>query len=323
MNKSLGIYNLIDNNGINKSIKNVIDSNIDFNTYATPKGLKELRVEISSFLYSLWNYKANYKDMIITTGSQQSINIITDYLIKEDDVILIEEPTYYGAIDVFKKKKAKLVSFTISELENIIKKYSPKLIYVIPTFNNPTGYSWTSKERKEFLKIINKYNITVLEDDPYSLINFTNNNYKSLYTLNKGKNIIYLGTFSKIISPSINVGYIISNLTDTLYEYKKTSDLCTSLFNQYVVLDYLRNNNLTKVIKEKIIIYKRLLQESINALNDTYKDKIDSYTYPSGGLFYLVKFKDRFNKEEFEEANNYYINGNHSNEARINICSKL
>ena len=204
MNKSLGTYNIFDNIGINKSVKNVLKDNINFNTYTSPKGLKELRIEISNFLYRIWNYKINYNDMLITTGSQQSINIISSSLIKDGDVVLIEQPTYFGALEVFKKKNVKLVGIDIKEdgldlkeLERKVIKYSPKLIYVVPTFNNPTGYSWSNKKRREFLKIINKYNILVLEDDPYSLINFTKTNYKSLYNLNKGKNIIYLGTFSK------------------------------------------------------------------------------------------------------------------------------
>ena len=117
---------------------------------------------------------------------------------------------------MLKKRNIKLIGidlqeegFNLVELEQKIIKYSPKLIYVVPTFNNPTEYSWTDKNRKKFLQIINKYNIIVLEDDPYSLINFSKSKYKSLYNLNKGKNIIYLGTFSKLISPSINVGYVL------------------------------------------------------------------------------------------------------------------
>ena len=324
MNKSLGIYNIIDNEGINRSIKNVINSNVNFNTYTSPKGLKELRIEISNFLHRLWNYMIEPSNMLITTGSQQSIKIISDAILKDGDTIIIEEPTYYGALEVFKEKNINLYGVNIKEdgidleeLEKKIIKYNPKLIYVVPTFNNPTGYSWSNKVRKKFLKIINKYNILVIEDDPYNLINFTNNKYKSLYHLNNGKNIIYLGTFSKVISPSINVGYIISNLNDILYSYKRASDLCTSLFSQYVVLDYLKNNKLEDVIKEKIVTYKQLLKKSIKDLN---KDEIEYYTKPKGGLFYLVKLKDNVNTDCID-CNKYYIDNEQKNITRINICA--
>lgn len=330
MNKSLGTYNIFDNKGINKSIENVLKSNIIFNTYTTPKGLKELRIEISRFLDRTWNYKTSYNNMIITNGSQQSINIISNSLIKDGDVVFMEEPTYFGAIDVFKKRNVKLIGIellenglNLEELERNIIQYSPKLIYVVPTFNNPTGYSWSNKNREEFLQIINRYNILVLEDDPYSFINFTKTKYKSLYNLNKGRNIIYLGTFSKLISPSINVGYILSDKVDILYSYKKSFDLCTSAFLQYVVLDYLKNNDLNKVLKLKIKKYKNLLKKSIRKLNSNYKNRIEYYSNPKGGLFYLVKFKDKISEEEFEDGSNYFITKKANNITRINICSEL
>lgn len=330
MNKSLGTYNIFDNKGINRSIENVLKSNTNFNTYTTPKGLKELRIEISKFLYRIWNYEVDYNNMLITTGSQQSINIISSSLISDGDVVFMEQPTYFGAIEVFKKRKIKLVGidlqedgFNLVELERKIIKYSPKLIYVVPTFNNPTGYSWTNKNRKEFLQIINKYNILVLEDDPYSLINFSKSKYKSLYNLNKGKNIIYLGTFSKLISPSVNIGYVLFDKVDLLYSYKKSFDLCTSTFSQYVVLDYLRNNDLNEVIKQKIKQYKVLLKKSIKKLNYNYKNRIEYYSIPKGGLFYLVKFKDKISEDEFEDGNNYFITKKANNITRINICSEL
>lgn len=330
MNRSLGIYNIIDKDGINESIKKVLNSNFDFNTYTTPKGLKELRIEISKFLNKIWEYKVNYKDMLITNGSQQSINLIAYSLLEQGDTVLIEQPTYFGAIDVFKKQKINLIGIDLYEngldlkkLEKNIIKYSPKLIYVTPTFNNPTGYSWSNKNRKDFLKIINKYNITVLEDDPYRLINFTNNKYDSLYKLNNGKNIIYLGTFSKLISPSVNVGYILSNesIINLIYSSKKSFDLCASALLQYIVLDYLKNTDLEKIIEIKIKIYKECLKKSISLLTQKYKSEIEYISKSKGGIFYLVKFKNNVDQNIFENGNNYYIDGNHTNVTRINICS--
>ena len=330
MNKSLGIYNIIDKDGINKSINNIIDNNINFNTYTTPKGLKELRIEISTFIQNLWNYSINYKNMLITNGSQQSINLIAQSILNYGDTVLLEQPTYFGALDIFKKQNINLVGINLYQdgldlamLEKEIIKHSPKLIYVTPTFNNPTGYAWTNENRKKFLKIINKYNIIVLEDDPYSFINFTNYKYNSLYKLNDGKNIIYLGTFSKLISPSINVGYILSNekIINKIYSLKKSFDLCTNTFLQYVVLDYLKNNNLEKIINNKIIHYKTLMSRSIEELNKNYSNQIEYFTNSKGGLFYLVKFKNEINEDVFESGNNYYIEHNHSNTTRINICS--
>ena len=331
-NKSLGLYNIIDTEGINKSINNVLSSGVNFNTYTSPKGLKELRIEISNFLVSVWNYNVNYKDMLITTGSQQSINLIAYSLLNEGDTVLIEQPTYFGAINTFKNRKVNLIGMDLTEdgidlnvLEDSIIKYHPKLIYVTPTFNNPTGYSWSNAYRKKFLEIINKYSILVLEDDPYSLINFTNIKYKSLYELNNGRNVIYLGTFSKYISPSINVGYILSNkiLLETIYSFKESFDLCTSLFNQLVILDYLKNNNVKNIIDNRLILYKKLLAEALKNININYAKSILNYSEIKGGMFVFLRFKGEVDNNIFENGSRYYVDKKHDNETRINICSLL
>ena len=331
-NKSLGLYNLIDSEGINKSINNVLSSGINFNTYTSPKGLKELRIQISNFLFSIWNYNVDYKNMLITTGSQQSINLIAYSLLNEGDTVLIEQPTYFGAIKTFKNRKVNLIGIDLTKdgidlnvLENNIIKYCPKLIYVTPTFNNPTGYSWSNAYRRKFLKIINKYNVLVLEDDPYSLINYTDVEYKSLYELNGGKNVIYLGTFSKYISPSINVGYILSNkiLLETIYSFKESFDLGTSLFNQLVILDYLRNNNIKSIMDNRLILYKKLLDEALRSINNNYAKSILYYSNIKGGLFIFLRFKNEIDNNIFENGSHYYVDKKHNNETRINICSFL
>lgn len=330
MNKSLGIYNLIDSEAINESIRRVVESGVDFNTYVSPKGLKDLRISIADYLENTWGYSGSYRDVMITSGSQQSINLIAYSLFKEDDVVLIEQPTYFGAIDVFKKRNIKLVGidlsedgFDLKELEDKIKEYKPKAIYVTPTFNNPTGYAWSNEARKAFLDIINMYEVLVIEDDPYSLINFTDNIYRTLYEMNNGKNVIYLGTFSKLISPAINVGYIICDdeYMSSLYFYKNSFDLCTSAFLQYVVLDYLNNNDLKTQIDLKEGVYKQLLKDSIREIEAN--NLVTSYTKSKGGLFYKVTFKKKVNTLEYENLNRFYVDGEHTHETRINICSFL
>ena len=325
-------YNLIDKENINESISRVINSNIDFNVYSTEQGILELREEIYKLLNNQWGFNCNPNNMIITTGAQQALNIIAYSLLNEGDTILIEQPTYYGAIDIFKSRKLNLVGVELQEdginltdLEEKIKKYSPKMIYVIPTFNNPTGIAWTNEKRVEFLKIINKYNLLVVEDDPYYMLNFTDYNYKSLYSLNNCKNVIYVGTFSKTISPSVNIGYILTdkNKINILSSFKKNFDLSTSTFMQYVILDYLQNYDLKALMKNRINQYIDLLQNCINKLNEKYKDEIISYSKPMGGFFFLVKFKNPVDTNIFENGNNFYLNKQHENETRINICNFL
>lgn len=322
-----GNYNIINENKIKESIQRVISNN-KFNCYSSPKGIKELRIKISELISNLWEFQINYNNMLITTGSQQSINLVTEILLKKEETIMIEQPTYYGAIRIFRNKSINMVGINITEngidlieLEKQIEKFKTKVIYVVPTFNNPTGYSWPNENRIEFLNIINKNNIIVIEDDPYSMINFTNEKYESLYKLNKGKNIIYLGTFSKLISPSVNVGYIIADneFISKIYNHKEGADLCTSLFNQYVILDYLMYNNLEKEIKLKIPLYKKNAKNIQTELIKKYGEKI-RFSKMKGGLFFLIDFVDCKVPEQFVCGSEYFIDNKHNNYSRINIC---
>ena len=106
---SSGMYNIIDEKGVRSSVLRVANSDINFNTFSSPKGLRELRMEISKLLGSCWGYSTDYQNMLITSGSQQSINLVIYTLLKEGDCVLIEQPTYYGAIDCFKKRKVELL----------------------------------------------------------------------------------------------------------------------------------------------------------------------------------------------------------------------
>lgn len=323
---------MIDKKGIEESIKRVLNSEIDCHVYSSPKGIKELREKIADFLFRIWGITIDSTNLLITTGSQQSINLVVDSILKQGDTVFLDQPTYFGAIDVFKRKNLNLVGLEVKDkgidiknLEKKITKYLPKLIYIVPTFNNPTGIAWDLETRKDFLKIINKYNIQVLEDDPYSLISYYNKTYSSLYQLNNGRNITYLGTFSKMISPAINIGYILSNTENinNIYVIKQSYDLCTSTFLQYVVLDYLEHNDLEKLMKEKGKRYLELWKENQKLLEKNYKDKIISYTKPKGGLFFHVKFNENIDREIFDNGNQFYITDGHENESRINICHLL
>lgn len=329
-NISTGNYNLINDTHLKESIGKVLVNN-QYHGYSSPKGIKELRTKISSILEGLWNLSVSPSDILITSGSQQSIYLIIDAFLKENENILIEEPTYFGAIKVLKNKKLNMIGISIEpegidliELEKKIIEEKPKWIYVIPTFHNPTGYAWQEQNRIRFLEIINRYNLFVIEDDPYSLINLSDQNYPSLYQLNQGKNIIYLGTFSKYISASINVGYILadSNILSKLYEYKESYDLCTSLFHQQVILTYLETFDLIKEVQDKIPYYKKCLNHSLEKLRKEYKDDIE-VTIPKGGLFFLVHFKKENILPLLQDKQTYFIHPRKDKYVRVNICSEL
>ena len=325
---SSGNHNLINDINLRFCIEKVLDDN-HYHGYSSPKGMKELRLQISFLLEELWKQKIDSSNMIITSGSQQSINLVIDSFLKENDTILVEQPTYFGAMKIFRSKKLNMIGIPIQEegidleeLERKIIEERPKIIYVVPTFNNPTGYAWSLENRISFLELVNRYHLLVIEDDPYSMIHFSKQEYPSLYQLNHGKNILYLGTFSKYISASINVGYIVAEKStiSMLYEYKEAYDLCTSLFHQQVILTYLQNFNLILEIEKKIPDYQKMLKKWQQKLKENYGNEIE-YTNPEGGLFFLVHKKEE--AFPFQDKQTYFIDQKKDSYIRINICSNL
>ena len=121
------------------------------------------------------------------------------------------------------------------------------------------------------------------------------------------------------------MGYILAqeDILRTIYSFKESFDLCTSLFLQYIVLDYLKNNDLLKIIKKRMVIYKKLLKKAEAFLEKEYKNNFLSYSKPKGGLFFHILFKQEVDHQVFEDGNRYYIDQNHDVETRINICSFL
>ena len=287
VSSSSGLYNLISKEEINKSISRVLNSEYDYN-YVSNKGIKELRKEIVKFV----DIKdITYHDILITNSSSESIRLIAS-LLNKHDTILVEEHTYFGAKEIFNNLGLNVIDVKLNndgidtnDLKEKIDKYNPRMIYVIPTFNNPTGITWKNNVRKEFINVIKDKNIYVIEDDPYSLLNYTNESYEKLYNLDN-KRVIYISSFSKYISPSFSVGYIIANkdILDRLY-ISKRSELGSNGFIQNVVLEYLKNNNLKELINKKVPLYKELIIKSKNYLNDNGYEIVYEI---SGGIFILV-----------------------------------
>ena len=311
---------------IKNCLKELVDTDTNLYSYVTPKGLKELRVSVANYLKNRLNMKINENNMTITSGSQQSIYLLSRILLKQDDTIISEEPTYFGAIAVFKEVGVNVLTVKIDndginldELKEKISINKPKFIYVVPTFHNPTGICWNNKVREEFLNIINKYDITVIEDDPYFELNYTDSEIKTLYELNNGKNIIYLSSFSKLICSSLNVAYILANeeTTKRLYQYKMLNDMNTSLFIQKFVNLYLNKYN----VEEDIRIKKEIYEENIKLIKEQLKDEFDNISFSNiqGGLYMTISLPNIKIKPSLYEKN--YFNEEYQNYIRINISN--
>ncbi|MDR1300696.1 MAG: PLP-dependent aminotransferase family protein [Candidatus Nomurabacteria bacterium] len=303
---------MIQEEKIKQCLRELVDTDSDIYNYATPKGLKELRVNIAKYLDKKLNSKVNENNILITSGSQQSIYLLSRVLSNQGDTIASEEPTFFGAIAVFKEIGVEVLTVEINddginlnELREKISSSHPKFIYVVPTFHNPTGISWDNTQRKDFLKIINEYGVTVIEDDPCSELNYTDDDFKTLYELNEGKNIIYLGTFSKLICPSLSVGYILADnaIIERLYEYKLLNDMNTSLFIQKFVNLYLEKYN----IVEDIAMKKAQYQKNARLIKEKLSNEFDNISFSNmrGGLFMTVNIPKSVQPTSPYDTNHY------------------
>jgi len=308
---------------IQACIKDVADSMSTFDDYATPKGSKSLRKTIAGYLGEKLCTEVSTDNLFITSGSQQSIDLLARLLINPGDTIISEEPTYFGAIGSFGMQKANVSTIGISDngvnlddLKQNIKKNDPKLIYVVPTFNNPTGISWSNDQRQEFLEIANDYDIPIIEDDPYSEFNYTGKEFNPLYRLDKTSSVVYLGTFSKIIGPGINVGYILAkqSIINALYEKKIFADMHTSPFSQAFIDNYLKNYDIKSDIVKKQKKYQKQFTLTKNSLSRTHPEIRLSNT--EGGL-YMAAFLP--NDVETDIYTTNYFDSTSQNLHRVNI----
>ena len=182
--------------------------------YSTTEGYEPLRQQIAARMKQ--NFRTNFEanEILITSGSQQALDLLGKLFIDEDDVILCESPTYLAAISVFRSYRPRFIEvptdkggMIIEELEKIIQTTRKvKLIYVIPDFQNPTGKTWPIERRQEFMKLVQRYEVPVIEDNPYGELRFENEMLPSLQSMDGKGLVICLGTFSKTFCPEMRIG---------------------------------------------------------------------------------------------------------------------
>lgn len=238
-------------------------------------------------------------DIIISSGAQQALDLISAVFINYKDKLLVEEPTYLGAKGVFKSYGALCESIrlqkdglNLKELEKKLKKTKYKFFYVIPNFQNPSSISYSVKKRKALAKLAIKYNLIVIEDDPYSYLHFKNKIKPKIYDY-APNNTIYIGSFSKILIPSLRIGYIMANseLLGKINISKQYKDLHTNLFSQYILYEYLKEFDIFEHIKILQNSYRKKCDLFYDTLKKELGNKLEIYK-PKGGMFVWVKLKD-------------------------------
>ena len=233
------------------------------------------------------------EEMLLTNGSQQALDLVGKVFLNPDDRVLVENPTYLGAIQAFNAYEARYCAVSmdasgllIEEAEKKIRNDKPKIAYLVPTFQNPSGITMGRDRRLAFLKLAQKYRLPVIEDDPYSYLRFSADVQPSLYSLAKGRGVVYLSTFSKILSPGIRLGFVIAEpeIIEQLVLAKQAADLQTNSLLQRAVYYYGKNGHLDRHIP---VITQSYLERAgiMLAAMDRYFPSPIRWIPPEGGMF--------------------------------------
>lgn len=236
----------------------------------------------------------DYDKTIIVSGSQQGIELTAKVLINEGDTVICEEPSFIGALNAFRSYGAKLAGISMDddgmnmeELEEVLKKTPHvKLIYTIPTFQNPSGKTMSLEKRIKLVELAKKYDVLIYEDNPYGEISFTGETYPTIKSFDDRGMVIYGGSFSKILAPGIRVGFLTGreDIVSKIVICKQASDVHTNVVCQNLVCGYLESFDLSNHIKKVRKLYKERCETMLEAMAKYFPECV-TYTVPKGGLF--------------------------------------
>jgi len=264
--------------------------------YATTEGYLPLREYIAARYKKRHGLDFEPGDILITTGSQQALDLIGKVLLNKGDGVVIEEPGYLGAIQAFCLYEPTFVPVTLDEdgldleqLEFALQHQNVKLIYTVPNFQNPTGRTYSKGKRSAIYELLSQHDVALIEDDPYGELRFQG---ESLPYIGTGRleNSILFGTFSKTVSPGMRLGFLITKnkqLMKHLVTAKQGSDLHTNIFAQCVIHEYLTHNAYEEHIRTIIALYKEQAAAMLDAMQMYFPPSV-SYTKPDGGMFIWV-----------------------------------
>ena len=277
--------------------------------YGTTQGLKSLRETITERSHKD-GINCEADDIIITSGSQQSLDTIGKMFLNPGDTALCGLPTYLGGINAFRSYESNLIGIPLDEngmridaLEDTIKDcikddIIPKFIYTVPTFQNPAGVIMPESRRKKLVDIANEYDLIVVEDDPYGKLRFDVEHIKPIKAFDDEGRVIYISTFSKILSPGFRLAWCIGSkeLVRKMIICKQALDLCTNTFTQFIANEFMRIGSLDLHIMKICDMYKPKRDIMMDAMKEYFPDGYTCYK-PKGGMFAWVTLPEGIDTE--------------------------
>lgn len=307
--------------------------------YSLTEGYKPLRQFISNRYKQIYNLDIPYDEILITSGSQQALDFISKTFLDPHDTVIVEEPSYLGALQTFNSYEANLIAVELNEnginceeLQNKIDLYNPKLIYVIPNFQNPSGVSYSEQNRIEFMEIIKQHNVIVVEDDPYGELYFSPQKNTHLKTLLPDQ-VILMGSFSKTISPGLRLGWVCApkQIYKNIFSCKEASDLHSSYLDQRIIYQYLNDNNYDEHLSSIRDLYYSKQKLMLESINQYFPKEVK--VFPStGGMFLWVVLPEYISsldlfyesvkhKVVFVPGDPFYVSRKHVNAFRLNFSN--
>jgi 2-aminoadipate transaminase len=272
--------------------------------YGPTEGLDETKACIAEVM-AAEGMHVDLDDVIVTTGGQQVIDLVTKTLIDPGDVVIAEGPTYPGAVPSFSSYEADVVQIDtdddgmqVDRLPEVLDRLDrdgrkPKFVYTVPSFQNPAGVTMSLERRRKLVDIVAERELLVLEDNPYGLLRYEGSPQPTLRSLDGGVYVMYLGTFSKILSPGIRLGWVAAPapVLEKINLGKQAADLCTSTLSQLMVSAYFQEGMWREYIDSLNEIYRARRDAMLDALAEFFPSQAE-WTRPGGGLFIWVTLPD-------------------------------
>lgn len=307
--------------------------------YGATEGYAPFMESLIKYLNGKGDFEVSRETLLPITGSTSGIDLLCKAFINPGDTVLVESPTFLGNMQTLRLYQARLVpvgsdegGIRLDALEEAAKREHPKLLYVIPNFQNPSGGTLAAERRKPIAKLAAKYGFLVAEDDPYRDLRYAGDDIAPIKAYDDGGYVAYMGSFSKIISPGLRVGYLTAQ-ADIIRKCaigKQGSDLHTPNLNQAIIDLYIRRGMLEKHIREIIPPYREKLALMLAALEGFPEGT--RYTTPEGGLFVFVSLPEGVNATTmladaiergvaYVPGTNFYPEGGHHNTLRLNFSN--
>ena len=307
--------------------------------YGMTEGLPSLREALVPYIEKEFQFKADAAHILPVTGSTQAFNLLLDAYTDPGDVILTENPTFLGATQAMRLHELRVVpvesddeGLRMDALEDAIIKLHPKILYTIPTFQNPTGVTMPLERRKKIAELAARYDVLVAEDDPYHSLRYSGTPLPTIKSFDTADKVAFMGSFSKVISPGLRVGFLVceAKLLRKCVICKQSDDLHTANLNQAIVEAYLRRDLLAPHVAAICKRYGEQLDCMLDALSNMRG--VQRFTHPEGGLFIFAWLHEGVNATDklmeavekgvaYVPGTYFYPDGGHDNTLRLNFSN--